>query len=75
MVGSFILGIFVQVIVILIPQLAEIFKLVPLTGLQWGITLVISILPVPIMEIQKFFDRRVKKESILIKEGISINNV
>lgn len=75
LVGSFILGIFVQVIVVLIPKLAEIFKLVPLTGLQWSITLVISILPVPIMEIQKFFDRRVKKESIVIKEDAYINNV
>ena len=75
LVGSFILGIFVQVIVVLIPQLAEIFKLVPLTGLQWSITLVISILPVPIMEIQKFFDSRIKKESIVIKEDVSINNV
>ena len=75
LVGSFILVFFVQVIVVLIPQLAEIFKLVPLTGLQWSITLVISILPVPIMEIQKFFDRRVKKESIVIKEDVSINNV
>ena len=75
LIGSFILGSFVQVIVVLIPQLAEIFKLVPLTGLQWCITLIISILPVPIMEVQKFFDRRVKKESIVIKEDVSINNV
>ena len=75
LVGSFVLGIFVQVIVVLIPQLAEIFKLVPLTGLQWGITLLISILPVPIMEVQKFFDRRIKKESIVMKENVSINNV
>ena len=75
LIGSFILGSFVQVIVVLIPQLAEIFKLVPLTGLQWCITLIISILPVPIMEVQKFFDRKVKKESIVIKEDVSINNV
>ena len=75
LVGSFVLGILVQVIVVLIPQLAEIFKLVPLTGLQCGITLVISILPVPIMEIQKFFDSRIKKESIVMKENVSINNV
>ena len=75
LVGSFVLGIFVQVIVVLIPQLAEIFKLVPLTGLQWGITLLISILPVPIMEVQKFFDSRIKKESIVMKENVSINNV
>lgn len=69
LVESFILGVFVQVIVVLIPQLAEIFKLVPLTGLQWGITLLISILPVPIMEVQKFFDRRIKKGIIITKEN------
>ncbi len=53
LIGSFILGIFVQVIVVLIPSLATIFKLVPLNQLQWIITLGISILPIPIMELQK----------------------
>ena len=38
LIGSFVLGILVQTIVVLIPQLAEIFKLVPLTSAQWIIT-------------------------------------
>ena len=53
LIGSFLLGIVVQLIVAVIPQLAEIFKLVPLNQTQWIITLVISILPIPIMELQK----------------------
>lgn len=53
LIGSFILGIFVQTIVVVIPSLAEIFKLVPLNQTQWIITLFISILPIPIMELQK----------------------
>ena len=55
LIGSFGLGILVQLIVVIIPQLAEIFKLVSLTQTQWIITLVISILPIPIMELQKNF--------------------
>ena len=53
LMGSFILGVVVQLIVVIIPQLAEIFKLVPLTQTQWLIVLIISILPVPIVELQK----------------------
>ena len=53
LVGSFILGIFVQIIVVIIPSLANIFKLVPLTSIQWIITIGISILPIPIIELQK----------------------
>ena len=75
LIGSFVLGILVQTIVVLIPQLAEVFKLVPLTNTQWIITLIISILPIPIIEVQKSFDRKIKKESIITKENMSINNV
>ena len=53
LIGSFILGVFVQTIVVIIPTLADIFKLVPLNQTQWIITLMISILPIPIMELQK----------------------
>ena len=55
LIGSFCLGIIVQLIVVIIPQLAEIFQLVPLNQTQWLITLIISILPIPIMELQKNF--------------------
>ncbi len=56
LIGSFILGIFVQTIVIIIPSLANIFKLVPLTGIQWLFTILISSLPIPIIELQKKFN-------------------
>ena len=56
LIGSFIVGAFIQVVVVIVPTLANIFKLVPLTGLQWLITLGISILPLPIVEIQKKFN-------------------
>ena len=53
LIGSIILGIFVQTIVVIIPALADIFKLVPLNSMQWVITIAISLLPIPIMELQK----------------------
>lgn len=45
-----------QVGVVIIPQIANIFKLVPLNTTQWIYTTLISILPICIMEIQKKFE-------------------
>lgn len=42
-----------QVTVVIVPQIAEIFKLVPLNKLQWLYTIIISFIPLIIMEIQK----------------------
>ena len=53
LIGSFILGVLIQTIVVIIPTFANIFNLVPLTNTQWLIVGVISILPIPIMELQK----------------------
>ena len=53
LIASFMLGIFIQTIVVIIPYLANIFNLVPLNKIQWLITIGISILPIPIIEIQK----------------------
>ena len=53
LIGSFVLGTFIQTIVVLVPSLANIFKLVPLNQTQWLITSIISFLPIPIMEAQK----------------------
>lgn len=50
---SLIAGIFIQTIVVVVPAFAVCFKLVPLSVIQWAITLGISILPIPIMELQK----------------------
>ena len=56
LIGSFILGTLVQVIVVIIPTFANVFKLVPLNGTQWIYTILISILPIPIIELQKKFN-------------------
>ena len=53
LIGSFILGVLIQTIVVIVPTFANIFSLVPLNNIQWLITIIISILPIPIMEIQK----------------------
>lgn len=53
LVGAFLLGIVLQVIVVIIPPVANIFKLVPLTGTQWLYTFGISVLPLIIIELQK----------------------
>ena len=56
LVGSFILGIFIQTIVVLVPTFANVFEVVPLNFIQWIITIAISILPIPIIELQKKLD-------------------
>lgn len=53
LVGAFILGLLLQLIVVMIPPVAEIFGVVPLTQTQWIYTIVISFAPIVIMEIQK----------------------
>lgn len=53
LIGSFILGLIIQTIVVIIPNFAKIFKLVPLNKAQWIITGIISIMPIPIIELQK----------------------
>lgn len=53
LIGSFILGVFIQTIVVIVPAFANIFNLVSLTSMQWLIVAIISILPIPIMEVQK----------------------
>ena len=67
LIGSFILGIFVQTIVVIVPSLAQIFKLVPLTNMQWLISIIISILPIPIMEMQKKVNKA-KLENVIYPE-------
>lgn len=56
LIGAFILGAVLQISVVLIPGIANIFKLVPLNNTQWLYTIGISILPVFIMELQKKFN-------------------
>ncbi len=53
LIGAFALGVLLQVIVVMVPALANIFSLVPLNGTQWLYTIGISLLPLVIIEAQK----------------------
>lgn len=53
LVGAFILGTILQISVVAIPQIAKIFDVIPLNKTQWIYTILISISPIFIMEIQK----------------------
>ena len=50
---SFIVCSFLQIIVISLKPLAEIFKVVPLTPAQWSVVLVLSFMPIIVVELQK----------------------
>lgn len=73
LIGSFILGFLVQTIVVIIPALAQIFKLVPLNQTQWIITLCISVLPIPIMELQKKLNYKSKDKQLNFSENTFLN--
>ena len=68
LLGSFILGVLIQAIVVVIPALANIFEVVPLNMTQWIITIAISILPIPVIELQKKLDFRSSSKTISIKK-------
>lgn len=53
LVGAFALGLILQVSVVIIPQIARIFDVVSLNKIQWIYTILISISPIFILEIQK----------------------
>lgn len=53
LIGSFVIGILIQVIIITVPALAEIFKVYSLTAVDWLTVILISIVPFAINEIFK----------------------
>ena len=72
LIGAFILGAILQVGIVFIPVLADLFKLERLNLVQWGITIIISVMPIIIMEIQKKFDKLKLEKTIfkIIKEDV-----
>lgn len=50
---AFIIGALLQIIVVIVPTFANVFKLVPLNATQWLYTWIVSLSPILIMEIQK----------------------
>ena len=57
LIGSFFAGTMLQIIVVIIPYLANIFKLVSLNKTQWFYTIGISFLPIIIIELQKWLNK------------------
>ena len=57
LIGSFFVGTLLQIIVVIIPYLANIFKLVSLNKTQWFYTIGISFLPIIIIELQKWLNK------------------
>ena len=53
LIGALIVGILLQTVVVVVPIFAKIFNVVPLNNAQWIYTIIISILPILIMEAQK----------------------
>ena len=75
LIGSFILGFFVQTIVVFIPSLANIFNVTNLTSQQWIITLSISLLPIPIIELQKKINKMNTTKERKVENRYSIQGV
>lgn len=57
LIVAFVLGTVLQISVVVIPSLAQIFEVKPLNGIQWLYTITISLLPIVIMELQKFLNK------------------
>lgn len=58
LVGAAVISGFLQVVVVLVPQLNPVFRVTPLTPAQWLITLIASFLIIPIVELVKLIQRR-----------------
>lgn len=53
---AFLGGALLQIIVVIVPSWAEVFKLTNLTTKQWLCTIVISLMPIVLIEMQKVFN-------------------
>ena len=73
MIGSFILGTLLQVIVVIVPYFAKVFELVPLNGMQWLYTVMISIVPIVVVEIQKMVKRLFEGKKVYLNSKNSLN--
>lgn len=72
LLGSFVLGIFIQTIVVVLPFFASVFEVVPLNLIQWSITIGISLLPIPVMELQKKIDFKSNLKSVVCSKKVEI---
>ena len=61
LVGAFLVGCMLQVGVIMLEPLAEIFKVCSLTAKEWFIVAGLSLVPLPVVELEKWKDRVLEK--------------
>ena len=73
LLGSFILGVLIQGIVVVIPAFANVFEVVTLNLTQWIITIAISLLPIPVIELQKKLDFGSSSKTSSIKKEMAKN--
>jgi len=58
---AFFIGCLMQIGVIMVLPLAEIFKVCPLNGTEWLIVGALALTPLPVVELEKLCDRRRRK--------------
>lgn len=75
LIGAFLLDTLLQVSVVIIPSVAKVFELIPLTTTQWLYTTVISLLPIIIMEIQKKSIKEQTVKVIMPNSGKNLNKI
>ena len=71
LIGAFLLGAFLQVGVALIKPVADVFQLVMLSKEQWLYTILISISPIAIIEIQKKLNT-LRKDRIVYESSVKV---
>jgi len=67
LVAALFAGIILQAGVATIPAVANIFRVVPLTLEQWGIVLGLAIMPIIIIELQKWWTNAAKLPRIVLR--------
>ena len=61
LLGAFFIGCALQIGVIMIEPLAVIFKVCPLDKMEWLIVAALALVPLPVVELEKWKDRRLEK--------------
>lgn len=76
LIGSFALGALLQIGILAIPNIANVFSLVPLNKIQWLYTIGISLLPIPIIELQKKINeqRQYDTRATIVEQKIKNRN-
>ena len=56
LIGAVLVGLLLQTIVMVTPGVSQVFNCVPLNGMQWITVIAIAVLPIVLMEIQKWIN-------------------